>query len=89
MNVHSRHLFTKFILIMIAEGLAMLATDTFSKHVFQIQHTTVTYVLCGAFMAVAVVTLYDRWMCNRQNKLKRELKDITDVALMRYNDKDE
>jgi hypothetical protein len=72
-------------LIILSEFVAILATDLFSKYVFPIQHGVLSYLLCGAFLAAIVVTLYDKAISKRKIKAEQELKEITNVVLKIYD----
>lgn len=77
--------FVKLSLIILSEFVAMLATDLISKYVFPIQHGVVSYLLCGAFLAAIVVTLYDKALAKRKVKAEQELREITNVVLKIYD----
>lgn len=86
--MRGRHTIIKILLILAAEALAMFATNLVSKHIIYIPHTTLSYLVCGAVLAYAVVTFYDKMIQKRRKKIESELKAITDVALMNYKVQD-
>lgn len=82
--MRGRHTAIKILLILAAEALAMYVTNLISDHVIYIPHTTITYLISGAVLAYAIVTLYDKAIDRRRKRIERELKNITDVALIKY-----
>lgn len=89
--MRDKHLYTKVILIILSEALAIVITDLVSKYIVQIHHTTLSYIICGALLAYIVVGAYDHLRYRRRRRIRRELQDLTDAALMRYSvqDKDQ
>jgi hypothetical protein len=86
MRGHS--IYIKCVLILFAEALAMVLTDLFSKYVVPIKHTTLSYILCGAFLAYVIVYVYDYIRNKRRGRVRQELQDLTDVAMLRYQNRD-
>jgi hypothetical protein len=86
MRGHSIYL--KCVLILFAETLAMVLTDLFSKYVVPIKHTTLSYIVCGAFLAYVIVYAYDYIMNKRRGRIRQELQSMTDVAMLRYQNRD-
>lgn len=81
---YKNHRFTKLSLILMSEFVAMVATTLFSRYVFPIHHSILSYILCGAVLAAIVVTLYDKAVAKRRTKAEEELKELTNVALRIY-----
>lgn len=77
--------FIKLCLIILSEFVAMVATHLFSRYVFLIHHSFLSYILCGAVLAAIVVTLYDKAANKRKTKAERELKELTQAAYKIYH----
>lgn len=86
MQTTHNHFFNKVLLIVLAELVAILLTNTISEYVIPIQHTTFSYLVCGGFLAVVVVYIYDYFVGKRRARIKGELQELTNVALRRYDD---
>lgn len=82
--MNGRQFYTKIILILVSEALAIVLTHIVSKYIVPIHHTTLSYIVCGAALAFLVVHLYDYWQAKRRERIRQELQSLTDVALMRY-----
>lgn len=85
MKSYGRELFIKILLILVSEGIVVIATEMISKHIVKVPYTPLSSILCGALLAVVTVTMYDRWVKRRKELIRQELKNITDAALMRYD----
>jgi uncharacterized membrane protein (DUF373 family) len=84
MRGHGKQLYMKIVLILLAEALAIVLTDLVSKYIVPIKHTTLSYIVCGAFLAYVIVYIYDYVIDRRRERLRQELQAITDVTLLRY-----
>lgn len=82
---HNKHLFIKFLLIVLVETLAFWSAQLISEHIYPIRYTTTSYIICGALLAFIIDTLYDKAFVVRRKRIEGELKAITDVALRRFN----
>lgn len=82
---HMNRRFVKMFLIILSEFVAMVATHLFSKYIFLIHHSFLSYLICGALLAVVVITLYDKAVAKRRIKAEEELKELTNVALRIYH----
>ena len=82
----------KILLVLLSEAAAIWLTNWASQYI-TIQHTTLSYIVCGAFLAVVVINAYNYIVGARirraKKKAEEELKEITDAALMRYRLHDE
>ena len=78
-----KQVYTKIIMIVIAEALAIILTNY-----IPINHSSWSYIICGAILAFFVTLLYDRIMEKRRYRIMKEVKSLADVALMRYNVQD-
>lgn len=80
----NKHIIFKFFLVVLAELAVIKATELFSKYIVTIHHTTFSYIVCGSFLALLVVTIYDRIVAKSKSKIKKEIEEVADVALKRY-----
>ena len=87
MKFFDRQFFIKFLLIVFAEFLAIAITDSFSMYVIPIKHTNLSYVVFGALLAYLVVFLYDYHTKKKNVKIKQEIQNLSDVAMLRYQPK--
>lgn len=85
MKSYSRELFMKILLILVSEGFAIILTGYINDNIVVVPHTTLSSIVCGAALAIFVVTMYDRWMKQRKKLVTEELRCLTDAALMRYH----
>ena len=85
MRKYSKQFYIKLFLILVSEGLAMFLTETVSKYVVPIQHTTLSYIVCGAVLAILVVNAYENSVERKRHKLERELRELTNAAFIRYS----
>lgn len=83
--MNGKQMYSKLVLILVAEALAVVLTNAVSQYIVPVHHTTLSYIVCGAALAYIVVYLYDYIKEKRKERIRRELRDITDAALMRYN----
>lgn len=79
------HFSIKVLLVIGSTILAFWLTNVFSENVYPIQHTTLSYIICGSLLGYVVVDLYNRLLLLKKRKIELELKAITDVALKRYD----
>lgn len=86
--MNGRQRYTKILLVSVAEALAVVIVNLISTYIIPIKYTPVSYIVCGAILAYIVVHLYDSFFKKRRARLRQELKDITDAALMRYHVRD-
>lgn len=84
MRGFNKQLYIKFLLIVISEGIAVRLTNIFSESVYPLQYSTWAYILLGALLSTILVTSYDYIAYKRKCKIKRELQEIADAALVRY-----
>lgn len=83
--MNGRQLYTKIVLILGSEVLAVILTKVVSQYIVPINHTTLSYTVCGAVLAYLVVHLYDYILKKRSERIRRELQSLEDAALMRYH----
>jgi positive regulator of sigma E activity len=83
--MQGRQWYTKVLLICVSEALAVVITNLVSKYIIPIHDTTLSYIVSGVVLAFIVVHLYDYFMNRRRKRIQRELQDLTNAALMRYN----
>lgn len=86
--MNGKQRYTKILLVCVAEALAVILTNTVSTYIVPIHHTTISYIVCGVVLAYLVVHLYDYLLKKRRARLRQELQELTDAALMRYNVRD-
>ena len=84
---HANKLFVKLLLVLATEGVVVGLTHLFSRYVCELKHPIVVYVILGSILAVAVVWLYDRILVKKKEKVRKEIQEIADVALKKYDKK--
>lgn len=84
---YNKQIHMKVILILLAEALAILITDFVSANIVPIEHTTITYIVCGAVLALAVVSSYDYIIRKGAMRAQQERQDLLNTAMLRYSTK--
>lgn len=77
--------YTKLLLVCVSEALAVVLTNVVSNYTIKINNPTMSYIVFGAVLAFIVVYVYDAVQRKRRERIRQELQQITDAALMRYN----
>ncbi|AMQ66583.1 membrane protein [Bacillus phage Shbh1] len=85
MQGYTKHLLIKIFLVILFQVIIISMTELISYYIIAIPHTTLTYILSGAFFGYIVTVSYDKWLEHRRKKVERELKDATDVVLKRFD----
>lgn len=83
-----KHLLNKVLIIIAVEALAIFLTRFVSRNFVVIPHTTVTLVIFGAITAYIVIQAYDAIQKKRHKKKLREIEELDQVALRRYEEKE-
>ncbi|QEG04131.1 hypothetical protein [Bacillus phage BC-T25] len=84
---YNKQLHMKVILILLAEALAILITDFVSANIIPIEHTTISYIVCGAILAFAVVSSYDYIIRRGAMRAQQERQELINTAMLRYSTK--
>ncbi|AXH71098.1 hypothetical protein BSP36_055 [Bacillus phage BSP36] len=79
--------YVKLLLVILTEGVVAGLTHLFSRYVYQLSHPVMIYVIVGAILAVIVVRIYDKRLLKKKKKVEKEIQDIADVVLKKYDKK--
>jgi len=74
-------------LILLAEALAIAITDFAVKYGMPIEHTTLSYVVCGALLAFIVVGSYDYIIRKGEQRAQQERQSLVNIMMLRYSPK--
>jgi positive regulator of sigma E activity len=85
----SRQTLIKILLVLVAEAVAFTVTYMFSKYIYTLSNETLIHVLFGATLAVVVVSVYNRRLRKKQEKVENELQDLTKVVYKEVPDEQE
>jgi positive regulator of sigma E activity len=84
-----RQLLIKVLLVFIAEAVAFTLIYSFTRYIHPLANATLIHVVFGAILAVVVVSLYNRRLQKKKEKVESELQDLTTVVLKKIPDEQE
>lgn len=84
--VHSKHLYRKLSLIVVAEAIAYILIKFIDSQVDQHVYVSIPYLFFGGLLAYVVVIKYDIHRKKRELKLRKEIDTITRIAQKQYRD---
>lgn len=80
----TKKVYTKLLLVFVSEALAVVLTNFVSNYIIKVNNPTMSYIIFGAVLAFIVVHAYDVVQRKRRKRIRQELQQIADAALMRY-----
>lgn len=88
MNGYKKHILFKLSSVAVVEAVLLTIMHVVSVFIVQINVETLPSILCGAFVAVMVVHVYDLFLLKKTSRIKGEIQTLTDVALKKYEPQD-
>lgn len=87
MTKKANTLLVKFILSFSTIIILTIAESLVSTHLYSLEHYKLWCDIAIVFIAVGVSVLYDYLQNRKKKRVQRELKEITDVVLKKYDKK--
>ncbi|AMO26037.1 hypothetical protein Thu_55 [Bacillus phage Thurquoise] len=85
MKGYNKQVYMKVVLILLAEALAISITKFAVKYGMPIEHTTLSYIVCGALLAYIVVSTYDYIIRKGEMRAQQERQHLMDIMMLRYS----
>lgn len=85
MKGYNKQIYMKVVLILLAEALAVSITNFAVKYGLPIEHTTLSYIVCGALLAYIVVSTYDYIIRKGVQRAQQERQSLMNIMMLRYS----